>query len=203
MPGNLLWSSSFDSKNSLLRSWNIESCGPGRVNDELQSYDYNNVDCINNELVINTVNDKVNIRSGRINSKNKIEVQFGYIEALIKFSPALGLWPAFWMLGNNGEGWPNCGEIDIMEWVGWNANCIYGTLHGPGYCGGNALGSGARNMFNQNMGNQYYKFAIEWKPNSISWFINDIQFFHTDANSFLQKELNKPGIRYISIGKSI
>lgn len=177
MPGKLLWSSTFDTINNLNRDWNIETSPPGRVNSELQSYNYDKVNCLNNELIISTTNDKYNIQSGRVNSKNKIEVKFGYIEALIKFSPALGLWPAFWMLGNNGQNWPNCGEIDIMEWVGWNPQSIFGTLHGPGYNGGNAYGSGQKNLLGKNLGNEYYKFAIEWKPNEIKWFLNDIHYF--------------------------
>ena len=125
------------------------------------------------------------IKSGRINTKGKLQIQYGYIEALIKFTGCKGLWPAFWMLGNSLH-WPDCGEIDIMEWVGWNDSAIYGTLHGPGYCGGNAYGSGSKHITGRPLPNEYHKYAIEWKPDSIKWFFDDKLFFTATRNGLHQ-----------------
>ncbi len=73
--------------------------------------------------------------SGRIQTAGKFTQQYGHIEARIQVPNGSGLWPAFWMLG--GGNWPTDGEIDIMEDVGRDPNPLYGTLHGPGYSGGN------------------------------------------------------------------
>lgn len=182
MPGELLWESDFSNIDVLRKEWNIEYAKPRKNNNEMQSYDDSVFKFDNSELVISTINQNRNIVSGRINTKNKLEFQFGYIEALIKFSAGPGLWPAFWLLGNR-EGWPNCGEIDIMEYVNWRPNCVYGTLHGPGYCAGNAYGSGAVNILNKSLANEYHKYAIEWKPDTITWFLDDKPFFTANHNN--------------------
>jgi beta-glucanase (GH16 family) len=64
-----------------------------------------------------------------------------------------------------------------MEWVGWNPNAIYGSLHGPGYCGGNAYGSGPNYFINEPLYDVYHKYAIEWKPGCITWYIDDKLYF--------------------------
>jgi beta-glucanase (GH16 family) len=136
--GNLLFEINFNNISTLHDHWNIEVKPPRYVNNELQRYSEDMFKIENNELVIMTIKNHSDIKSGRINSKGKLEIQYGYIEALIKFTGGKGIWPAFWLLGNNGT-WPSCGEIDIMEWVGWNPNACYATLHGVGYSGGNAV----------------------------------------------------------------
>ena len=63
---------------------------------------------------------------------------YGRFEARIKIPRGQGMWPAFWMLGDDigSAGWPNSGEIDIMENIGSEPNTVHGTMHGPGYSGG-------------------------------------------------------------------
>ena len=174
--GELIWQSDFSDLNALRKDWNIEYAPPRKNNNEMQRYDNTAFKFDNQELNITTIKNGHDIKSGRINSRGKIEFQFGYIEALINFSAGPGLWPAFWLLGNQ-QGWPHCGEIDIMEYVNWNPNAVYGTLHGPNYCGGNAYGSGGRDILHKCLANEYHKYAIEWKPNYIKWFIDDIPYF--------------------------
>lgn len=79
--------------------------------------------------------------SGRIKTQGLFEQQHGRIEARIKLPAGAGLWPAFWMLGNNFpvDGWPICGEIDIMEFVASRPEEVFGTLHGPGFSGGESV----------------------------------------------------------------
>ena len=80
--------------------------------------------------------------SARLLTKNRFEVAYGRVEARIKVPEGAGLWPAFWMLGTDIDqvDWPQTGEIDIMEHVGRLPNQVFGTLHGPGYSGGQSYG---------------------------------------------------------------
>lgn len=77
--------------------------------------------------------------SARIKTQGKFAKKFGRIEARLKLPKGQGIWAAFWTLGETIErsGWPECGEIDIMESLGHEPDKVYGTIHGPGYSGGN------------------------------------------------------------------
>lgn len=74
----------------------------------------------------------VDFTSSRINTKSKFDFTYGSAAARIKMTTGEGIWPAFWLLGNNR--WPATGEIDIMEYVG-EPDWIGVALHGPGYSG--------------------------------------------------------------------
>lgn len=177
----LLWEADFSNRNTLEKDWNIESVPPRHVNNELQRYSHDTFKFENNELIIETIKNNHDIKSGRINTKGKIEFQYGYIKGLMKFSGNKGLWPAFWMLGNTNH-WPHCGEIDIMEVVTWNPYACYGTLHGGGYCGGNGYGNNGNKKINEPLANNYHKYAIEWTPNYINWFLDDQLYFTATIN---------------------
>ena len=125
--------------------------------------------------------------SARLLTKNRFEVAYGRIEARIRVPEGAGLWPAFWMLGTDIDqvSWPQTGEIDIMEFVGRVPNEVFGTLHGPGYSGGQSYGD----TFDvgEPVGDQYHVFSVEWQPDRIVWYIDGIQFFAaTPDDPFLQ-----------------
>jgi beta-glucanase (GH16 family) len=100
------------------------------------------------------------------------------MEARIRVPYGNGLWPAFWSLGNDIEevDWPTCGEIDIMENIGVEPSIAHGTIHGPGYSGGNGIG-GSYVLPAGNLSDDFYTFAIEWTPDQIRWFIDDTNYF--------------------------
>ena len=80
--------------------------------------------------------------SARLKTMGKFSQTYGRFESRIRITAGQGMWPAFWMLGDDIEklGWPDCGEIDIMENVGKEPSTVHGTIHGPGYSGANGIG---------------------------------------------------------------
>lgn len=114
--------------------------------------------------------------SARLLSWHKVEVAYGKVEARIKIPRGAGLWPAFWALGTDIDrvNWPQTGEIDIMENVGRLPKRVFGTLHGPGYSGGNAFGR--TYDFANDVADDYHTFSVEWQPNKIVWFVDGIQY---------------------------
>lgn len=121
--------------------------------------------------------------SARLVTKNKLHVKYGRISVRAKVPAGVGLWPAFWMLGDTmeSEGWPLAGEIDIMEWVGKAPLEALGTLHGPGYFGDH--GCGGKLSFEDSLAKDWHEFSIEWKPGEISWFLDEKKYFTATPES--------------------
>ncbi|NUM46065.1 MAG: family 16 glycosylhydrolase, partial [Anaerolineales bacterium] len=115
--------------------------------------------------------------SSRLITWGRLEPTFGRIEARLKLPQGQGIWPAFWMLGTNLDevGWPQGGEIDIMENIGKEPTITHGTIHGPGYSGGQ--GVGAPYDFDTNVYEDFHTFAIEWTTDQIRWYVDDVNFF--------------------------
>ncbi len=120
--------------------------------------------------------------SGRIKTKGLFERTHGRFEARIRLPVGQGIWPAFWMLGNDIDEvhWPTCGEIDIMEYRGQEPSVIHGSIHGPGYSGGTAI-SGRYVLPEGAFNDDFHVFAIEWNPGSITWFVDDRPFQTIDS----------------------
>ena len=114
--------------------------------------------------------------SARLISQHKAEFAYGRIETRIKVPAGAGLWPAFWSLGTNiaDVGWPQTGEIDIMEFVGRVPNEIFGTIHGPGYSGGASFGG--THDFGVPVSDSFHTVSIEWQPNRIDWYVDGILY---------------------------
>jgi len=111
--------------------------------------------------------------SARIKTSGFFEQTYGRIEARIKTPYGPGVWPAFWMLGSNEStiGWPQCGEIDIMELRGQKPNIISGTVHGPGYSGGASI-TKSFVLENTRYDVDYHLFAVEWGKDYIDFFVD-------------------------------
>jgi len=126
--------------------------------------------------------------SARLISWHKAEFAYGRIEARIQVPQGTGLWPAFWALGTDiGEvGWPQTGEIDIMEFVGRQPNQIFGTIHGPGYSGGASFG-GVYD-FGFPVYDDYHTFTIEWQPNEIQWYVDGILYHEAEPANVAPNE---------------
>ncbi|MFJ9373477.1 ricin-type beta-trefoil lectin domain protein [Streptomyces sp. NPDC101455] len=116
--------------------------------------------------------------SARMNTSGKFSAQYGHVEARMKIPRGQGMWPAFWMLGTDigSVGWPNSGEIDVMENVGFEPSTIHGTIHGPGYSGANGIGAAYTLANGAAFADAYHTFAVDWAPNSIKWSVDGIVY---------------------------
>ena len=95
-----------------------------------------------------------------------------------------GMWPAVWMLGSDWptSGWPACGEIDIVELVGSNPQRIHGTAHwGVDNSQHQESGQGISISFPETFADEFHVFSIEWEENSITWFLDDEEYFSLDS----------------------
>ncbi|WP_128436155.1 ricin-type beta-trefoil lectin domain protein [Streptomyces cyaneus] len=109
--------------------------------------------------------------SARLNTAGKFTAQYGHVEARLKVPRGQGMWPAFWMLGTP-VNWPDSGEIDIMENVGFEPSTVHGTLHGPGYSGSGGIGAAYSLPNGQAFADAFHTFAIDWAPDSITWSVD-------------------------------
>lgn len=159
----------------------------GWGNAELQSYTNNPANISKDgegNLVITALRSGNSFTSARINTKGLFAQQYGRFEARIKTPYGPGIWPAFWLLGQNIEtvGWPQCGEIDIMELRGQEPHIIHGSIHGPGYSGGNPV-SKSFILKNGRFDVDFNVFAIEWYEDKIDFFVNDYLYQRIEKES--------------------
>lgn len=112
--------------------------------------------------------------SGRILTQGKFGQKYGRVEARIKLPWGQGLWPAFWMLGANIDavGWPQCGEIDIMENRGQEPTIITGSIHGPGYSASESI-SKEFDLEDDRFDTGFHVFGIEWGEDYINYYVDD------------------------------
>ena len=192
-PGwTLVWSDEFDGPDGSRPNpawWVYDRGGGGWGNNELQTYTDRTNNCriekgclvieAHRETFTGTDGITRSYTSARIKTQGRIWWQFGRIEARIRVPRGQGLWPAFWMLGTNfpSVGWPNCGEIDIMENIGREPGTVHGTIHGPGYSGGSAVGGRYTLPGGAALSDDFHVYAVEWETNRIRWFFNDTVYF--------------------------
>ncbi len=182
---NLVMSDEFNvdgAPNPNLWSYNIGTGSNGWGNNELQYYTNRpeNIKVENGVLKITARREQYMgeaFTSARILTKGKFETKYGRIEARIKLPRGKGLWPAFWMLGSNSDTaiWPQCGEIDIMEYLGSSPTKVFGTVHGPGYSGGNAI-TKTYALPNSRFDTDFHIFGIEWDENYINFYVDDVLY---------------------------
>lgn len=115
--------------------------------------------------------------SARLKTVDRYEPTYGRFEARIKLPRSRGLWPAFWLLGANCAtvGWPQCGEIDVIESVGHEPNIVFGTLHGPGYSGGGGITMNDT-LHTGTFADDFHVFAVEWTRGQIRWLVDEKEY---------------------------
>jgi peptidoglycan/xylan/chitin deacetylase (PgdA/CDA1 family) len=180
----LEWSDEFNGAALDRTIWALETGGHGWGNNEMQFYTARpeNVRVEDGHLVIEARKERYegkDYTSARLKTAGLKETQYGRFEARIKVPKGQGIWPAFWMLGADiGKvGWPQSGEIDIMEIIGKEPRNAYGTLHGPGYSGEHAFSKPIA-LDGADYGDDFHVFAVEWEPQAIRWYRDGVHY-HT------------------------
>lgn len=179
--------------------WTLETGGWGWGNQELEYYNNTTANAYQNgsgSLVIKAVKldppltltcwyGPCEYTSARMITKQKFEGKYGRIEARIKIPRGQGIWPAFWMLGNDIDtaGWPACGEIDIMENIGREPGIVHGTIHGPGYSGGNGIGGQFTLPVGGAFADDFHVYAIEWSATKITWYVDGFAYRTTTTSN--------------------
>lgn len=180
----LVWSDEFNSTNINTSNWTYDIGGNGWGNNELEYYTNRteNAKVVNGNLLIIARKEPYgsnSYTSARLKTQGLQSFTYGKIEASIKLPSGKGLWPAFWMLGNNitQVSWPKCGEIDIMEHVN-TSSIINGTLHwdnnGHVSSGGTYWGVNVQN---------YHVYSVEWTAQSINWFVDGSKYWSVNITN--------------------
>ncbi len=184
---------------STLWGFDIGTGENGWGNNELQYYTDRpeNVEVVNGILLIKAQEESFegsSYTSARLLTKDLFEQRYGRFEARIRLPYGQGIWPAFWMLGADIDEnpWPGAGEIDIMEYRGQNPSLLIGSVHGPGYSGGNAI-SKEYTLENDRFDTGFHIFGIEWGPEYINFYVDDVLYNQiTPADVTGQWVFNKP-----------
>lgn len=181
---NLVWSDEFNGTSVNTSNWTFETGGGGWGNNELEYYtNGNNATVSGGILTIEARRESVGgmaYTSTRIKTQGKRQFTYGRLEGRLAVPKGQGIWPAFWMLGANIDqvGWPNCGEIDIMENIGREPAVNHGSLHGPGYSGGSPLTGIYTLPAGQKFADDFHTFAVEWEPAAVRFYV-DGNLYHT------------------------
>tara|TARA_B100001248_G_scaffold2232_1_gene1784 strand:+ start:2568 stop:3773 length:1206 start_codon:yes stop_codon:yes gene_type:complete len=196
----LLWSDEFNDEELDLTKWNKLNWKPGWVNNELQAYTdrdtniflenghlvlqgniepgYSGTDYVGNNYV-------ADYTSGRVNTDDKFSTTYGRFDIKAKLPAGKGSWPAIWMLGESisSIGWPQCGEIDIMEHVGYDQGLVHGSIHTQDYnhmYGTQKSGS----KYVDDITDAFHVYSLEWSPFYLRYLIDNEPFFfvYNDSN---------------------
>jgi len=183
----LVWADEFDGPASAPpdpTKWVFETGAGGWGNQELETYtdsrDNSRLDGHGNLVIETRQPAPGQYTSARLKTQGRYAVEYGKIETRTKLPAGQGIWPAFWMLGFDipQVGWPQCGEIDIMENIGREPSMVHGTVHGPGYSGANGIGQSYSLPDNARFADNFHIFAVEWSDSGIQ-FLVDGQLYHS------------------------
>jgi beta-glucanase (GH16 family) len=173
----LVWSDEFDGSSVNQDYWNFDTGATGWGNNELQEYTNGaNAEVTGGKLIITALKVNDNMQTGsytssRLNSKVKKEFRYGRMEFRAKLPSGRGIWPALWMLGSNfsSAGWPACGELDIMEYVGYQPNTVYSTVHCP--AGYGATGNGS-SMTLATCEEEFHNYGLIWTEKKMIFYVD-------------------------------
>jgi beta-glucanase (GH16 family) len=187
---HLVWSDEFSGPSAVPApaNWNFETGGNGWGNHELETYcspgsaqipckaAEPNAIVADGYLHIIARRDAVTGKwtSARMTTKRLQSFQYGRIEARIKIPAGAGVWPAFWMLGDDVDPreWPACGELDIMENIGKEPTKIHGSVHGTGFTG-TSLGTVTQLASGEDFAAGFHTYGLIWSPGKVQYYVDD------------------------------
>ena len=196
----LVWSDEFDGNSLDMDKWSYNIWPPRNVNDEDQAYTprAKNARVEDGMLVVEAHREDfegASYTSGRVHSSGKGDFLYGRFEVRAKLPSGQGTWPAIWMLPSNPftyattcqddkdwqssddcDAWPNSGEIDIMEHVGYQMNHIHGTVHTKAYYWVEWEQRKGRILIDD-VAEAFHVYALEWSPDKIDIFVDDSLYF--------------------------
>jgi beta-glucanase (GH16 family) len=173
----LIWSDEFDgAKGSApdAKHWTYDLGSGGWGNHELENYTNSRANSFLDgagHLVIRAIKTDGGYTSARLKTQGLYSVAYGRVAARLKLPKGQGIWPAFWMLGEDIKtaGWPACGEIDVMEFIGKTPDSVYVTVHGPGYSGAKGISKSVPLAGPDG----FHVYGIEWAPESLTFLLDD------------------------------
>jgi len=177
----LVWADEFNGTGLNTSDWNYDvgdgcpNCGWG--NNELEYYTAgDNLTFQSGKMIIEARKENKNGKSytsSRLTTLNKRSFKFGRVDIRAKLPSGQGIWPAFWMLGDNfpTAGWPACGEIDIMELLGHQPSKVYSTIHYK-------AGTGSRNIEKSlvtasSLADEFHVYSLVWETDKIKTMVDD------------------------------
>jgi beta-glucanase (GH16 family) len=204
----LVWSDEFDGSSVNSNNWTFETGSSGWGNQELQNYtNGNNTEVVDGNLIITAkkINDNTTVgsyTSARMVTIGKQEFTYGKMEIRAKLPSGRGVWPAIWMLGSDisSIGWPACGEMDIMEYVGYQPDIVHSTVHTTSGSGGSGSGS---SMSLPTCEEEFHVYGLLWTEEKLVFYVDDIDnVVHTYAPAVKTAEnwpFNKPAFFILNI----
>jgi beta-glucanase (GH16 family) len=188
----LVWGDEFNGRNGSApdsKNWTHDIGGNGWGNSELEYYTDRlptNVVVQDGKLEVRALRERYigpdgvtrAFTSARLHTHGRFSWRYGRVEARIKIPSGRGIWPAFWMLGDDFKtaGWPGCGEIDILENIGSEPSRLHSTIHGPGYSHDKGITASHTMPASQRLADDFHVFAVEWEPQVIRFYIDAALF---------------------------
>jgi beta-glucanase (GH16 family) len=205
----LVWQDEFNGPNGSSpdpHKWTYDLGGNGWGNRELESYTdrSENARVENGNLVITARKENFEgadhlakeYTSARLKTQGLFAQAYGRFEARIKIPAGQGIWPAFWLLGQNisSAGWPRCGEIDIMENIGKEPGIVHGSLHGPRSIDtATDLTTSVKLVGNKDFSADFHVYAVEWEPGTMRFYVDATLYGTFTPSSIPELHGSEPG----------
>lgn len=179
----LIWNDEFNNKGLPdAAKWNYDTGGSGFGNEEAQFYNRNrleNARIDNGKLIIEARRENrenKNYTSARLLTKGKFSFQYGTVEVRAKLPQGRGTWPAIWMMSEDMKKWPDDGELDIMEHVGYHQGYIHASVHTKKY---NHIMQTQKTdtLFVKDASEKFHVYKADWSPEKIEVYVDDQKYF--------------------------
>ena len=191
----LIWSEEFEGNALNTQVWGYDigdgsALGiPGWGNQEVQTYTASskNIKVSNGYLTISALKESIegkNYSSARIKSQNKYAFKHGKLKIRAKFPQSKGTWPALWLMGANLDavGWPNCGEIDLVEQNGQEKDKMIGTVHWKN-TSNNTNAKFSQEIISSGIGADFKEYSLIWSESTIKMYVENVKYFDINVNA--------------------